>query len=86
MRAKQLRKNDYVVTELRAVGHHEVPVEVTLIFERRRDIPELLQLIKEIDPQAFYTVMDVKKMHQAIFLRPGKPMIPTGWRAILKKK
>ncbi len=57
--AARLRKEGFDVIELRGRGNGS-EVEVLLIVEKRRRVPRLLQLIDATDPDAIYTVTDVK--------------------------
>lgn len=61
--SERLRERDYVVTEVYGKGSGPLPVEISFIAEKRRGIPALLQLIEEIDPDAFYTVEDIRTLH-----------------------
>jgi uncharacterized protein YebE (UPF0316 family) len=72
--ADSLRKIGYSITELPGEGDDGVPVEVLLIVEKRRKVPELLQTINEIDPKAFWTTSDIK----------GHPVMPAVARALTK--
>lgn len=59
--AMALRQKGYSVTELPGIGDDEQPIEVLLIVEKRRKVPELLMTISKEDPDAFWTVSDVKR-------------------------
>lgn len=39
------------------------PVEVILVVVRRRKVPDLVQAIREADPDAVYTISDIKTVH-----------------------
>jgi len=54
-----LRRRGYSVTVLPGEGN-EGPVEVVLVVEKRRLMPQLLRTIDELDPDAYYTITDVK--------------------------
>lgn len=58
--AVSLRKKGYSVTELPGIGDDEKPIEVLLIVEKRRNVPQLLMTISQEDPDAIWTVSDVK--------------------------
>ncbi len=58
--ARSLRKQEFEVLELDGHGGDDKPVEVLLVVERRRRVPQLLRLIREMDPLAVCTVSDVK--------------------------
>ena len=59
--AKRLREDDFSVTELDGHDDDGVPVEVLLVVEERRRLPQLLRLIERTDPEAVYTISDVKR-------------------------
>jgi uncharacterized protein YebE (UPF0316 family) len=47
----------------------EVNVIMTII--KRKDVPEVVGLIKECNPNAFYTIEEVKSIHEGVF-RPSR--------------
>ncbi|MEX1024520.1 MAG: DUF5698 domain-containing protein [Planctomycetota bacterium] len=59
--AAKLRARSFSVTEL--VGRDDAggPVEVLLVVEERRRLPELLRLVEETDSEAVYTLSDIKR-------------------------
>jgi len=59
--ARHLREAGYHVIELAGFVKGVIPVEVLLIVEKRRRVPELLRRIQGADPQAVCTVTDVKR-------------------------
>lgn len=63
--AARLRSHGFSVTELTGNKAHGVPVEVLLVVEERKKLPELLRLIEQTDPEAIYTISDVKRHHFA---------------------
>lgn len=84
---KALREAGYSVIELAARFDDEKDVEILLISESRKRMPELCALINQLDPRAFYTTSDIKKHFQAEqFLQDQKPLINSGWRVIGKRK
>jgi len=84
--AGQLRARGHAVTELPGNDDAQSPVEVLLIVERRRRVPELLAEIREVDPNAIITISDIKRQ-VAMPLSPDRPgVLPTGWRSRGKRK
>lgn len=67
--AARLRERGYSVTELPGEGDDGRRIEVLLIVEKRRQVPNLLRAIDEIDPDAFWTTSDIKS-------HPTLPPIP----------
>lgn len=57
--AAKLREAGHAVVEVPG-RDAERPVEVLLVVERRRRVPRLLTLVDRLDPEALYTVSDVK--------------------------
>lgn len=64
----RLRQYGYGVTNILAEGANG---EVTIIFMvvKRSKIPELLPLIRDFNPNAFYTIEDVRSATEGIFPR-----------------
>jgi uncharacterized membrane-anchored protein YitT (DUF2179 family) len=59
--APTLRREGYSVTELTGEGDRGRAVEVLFVVEHRKHVPKLLRLIREVDPEAFWTISDIKK-------------------------
>lgn len=55
----ELRKRNFVVTEVEGIGFNG-PTEISLILLRRKDSQEVVNLIKEITPDVFISVEDVR--------------------------
>lgn len=72
--ADSLRERGYSVTELPGEGDDGKPIEVLLLVAARRKIPQLLETISEIDPDAFWTTSDIK----------SHPVLPPVSRAMAK--
>ena len=62
--AGELRESGYKVVSFDGDMGKPHPVELLLIVEKRRKIPTLIQLIKELDQSAVYTVSDVKSVYE----------------------
>ena len=66
-----------LATVLRAAGHRiielqgkmadERPIDILQLVARRRDLPAILEIVRQTDPAAFYTTSDIKTSH------PGQP-------------
>jgi uncharacterized protein YebE (UPF0316 family) len=67
--AGKLRDQGYEVTSLSGVENVTQPVEVLLIIERRRKMPQLLRLVAALDPTAVCTTNDIKRPAQALLPR-----------------
>ena len=63
------------------------PAEMVLVTADRRSTPTLLAAVKAADPNAEYTITDVKSVRQPGLALPRRwPLIPTGWRVRGKRK
>lgn len=82
--ARKLREHGYHVTAVSAHTEKERPVEVVLLVEKRRVVPRLLALIEEIDPDAFYTIENIKNVHSGARSTPKSPSL--SWQDFLKRK
>ena len=80
--ADTLRKKGFAVTTFQGEGLSGPVVELNIVC-RRKQLREVIGIVKAIEPNAFYIteqVGEVSKIYRPI-------MTPvTGWRAILKKK
>ncbi len=83
--AERLREQGYRVVELSG-NSGEYPVEVVLVIEKRREIAALIATIRREDPQAIYTISDVKSAYNPETLSSEKPLFNAGWRVIGKRK
>lgn len=81
--AEKIRKGGHAVTTFQGEGLSG-PVTMLYVVCLRKEQNEVVQVVKSIEPDAFYTV-DMAGMVSKIF-RPFCPQQPTGWRAIFKKK
>jgi len=80
--AERIRENGHSATIFEGEGKDGKVVEVYAVCERKV-LPELIGLVKEIEPDAFYITEQVGIVSK--MLRPM--MVPaTGWRSIHKKK
>jgi len=61
--------------------------EVLLVTAERRRTTELLAAVQEVDPDALYTVSDVKSLSPSGPTLPRRwPLVPSGWRVRGKRK
>lgn len=74
--AARLRRSGFSVTELDGRDDGGQPVELLFVVEERRRLPELLRLLESTDPEAIYTLSDVRR-HSATGVRfPLVPGVP----------
>ncbi len=83
----ELRGLGYEVASLHGMGSATEPIEILLITERRRKVPELLRKVAELDPTAACTVNDVKLPARGLTSRPrrGFPALPDALRVSKRK-
>jgi uncharacterized protein YebE (UPF0316 family) len=75
-----LRERGFRVTEFEGRGR-DGPVEMLFIETRRKTVPAALAAARNIDPECFYVVDDVR-VASARYAEQQ----PGGWRSILKRK
>lgn len=76
--AEALRDHNFGVTIMDATGASG-PVKVVLTISRREDMPVVVRLIKEFQPNAFYTVEEIKSVKEGVFPKK-RGTIPFNWR------
>lgn len=81
--AARLRSAGQVVTTFAGEGR-DGPVTEVMVVCRRKDIRWILECVKEEDPDAFYIIEQAREVSH--FQLPAHAPLPTGWRAILKRK
>jgi len=84
--ADRLRGRQYDVTEMAGRGVEAQPVEVLLVVEKRRHVPELLRAIHECDPESWCTLSDVRHPAAVRTTEPGKRPAFGGIRGKSKRK
>lgn len=76
--AGALRDQNFGVTTMDATGASGL-VKVVLTISRREDMPEVVRLIREFQPNAFYTVEEIKSVREGVFPKKrGTPAL--NWR------
>lgn len=73
-----LRAQNFGVTIMDATGASG-PVRVVLTISRREDMPEVVRLIREFQPSAFYTVEEIKSVREGVFPKK-KGTLSLNWR------
>lgn len=82
--ADKLRLKGFKVVSFDGDIGKDMPVELLLITEKRRKIPSLIQLIRELDHTAIYSISDVKSVYEGPDLLPRRSFL--GSSAILSGK
>ena len=86
--ARLLRERGFRAIDVDADMGRGPPVDLVITVTRRRRVPELLQTILEADPEAQYSVSDIKMAHEGFdptMLAP-RAGYSGGWRSIMKRK
>ena len=73
--AEKIRKEGYKVVSFDGDMGEDKPVELLFIVEKRRNVPTLIRLIKELDHNAVYSVSDVKKVFEGPDLLPRRSFL-----------
>ena len=73
--AIEIRKKGFKVVSFDGDMGEENPVEMLLIIEKRRNVPSLIRLIKELDQKAVYSVADVKSVYEGPDLLPRRSFL-----------
>jgi uncharacterized protein YebE (UPF0316 family) len=81
--AEKIRKTGHAVTTFQGEGLSG-PVTMLYVVCPRKEQNDVVQMVRSIEPDAFYTV-DIAGNVSKIY-RPYCSQQPTGWRAIFKKK
>ena len=80
--AEQIREKGYSATIFEGEGKTGNVIEVYVVCERKV-LPEIISIVREIEPEAFYITEQVGIVSKML----RTMMVPaTGWRAIHKKK
>jgi uncharacterized protein YebE (UPF0316 family) len=80
--AEKIRESGHAVTTFQGEGLSG-PVTLLFVVCRRKEQSDIVEIIRGIEPDAFYTVDQAGSVSK--IFRPCMPN-PSGWRAIFKKK
>ncbi|MCK6369977.1 MAG: DUF5698 domain-containing protein [Gammaproteobacteria bacterium] len=95
LRIISFRQTGDLAHRLRCEGHQVIeldgevegrPAEVLLVTAGRRQMRELLRTVRDADPEAIYTVSDIKPVRGGGATPRRWPLVPTGWRIRGKRK
>ncbi len=86
--ARQLRERGFRAIDVDADMGRGQPVDLVITVTRRRRVPELLATILEADPEAQYSISDIKMVHEGFdaAMLGARPAPAGGWRSIMKRK
>ena len=69
----KLKRNNYQITILNGQsGNEEADVKVILSVIKRKELKNVFEIIKRINPKAFYTVEDIRSTRKNEFLVIGQ--------------
>lgn len=85
-----LRKGEHGVTVVDAEGATG-PVKVLYMILRRRNLPPVLEMVAKYNPNAFYTIEDVRSLNQGVIASASQQLRPresrfTLFRSLRKAK
>jgi uncharacterized protein YebE (UPF0316 family) len=92
LRVFTTREGARLADEMRKAGHPATcfegsgasgPVTEVVLVSRRKDLPQVLEIVGEVVPDAFYVTEPVGSIRTT---RRPTMQPPTGWRAVLKRK
>jgi uncharacterized protein YebE (UPF0316 family) len=83
---EELRARGYSVIELNGRDGDGKSLEIILIEEKRRLVPRLLDLVRQLDPSAHWTVSDIRSRVNGA--SPHRPAVAAGldWLRAVKRK
>jgi uncharacterized protein YebE (UPF0316 family) len=86
--ARLLRERGFQAIDVDADMGRGPPVDLVITVTRRRRVPELLRTIVEADPEAQYSVSDIKSVNAGFEPALLAPRVnySGGWRSIMKRK
>ncbi len=84
--ARILRDKGFQAIDVDADAGRGPSVDLVLTVTRRRRVPELIRTILDTDPEAQYSVSDVKLAHEGFDPTMLAPRSSWGWRAVAKRK
>ena len=83
--AGTLREKGFKVVSFEGDMGKTHPVELLLIVEKRRNVPSLIRLIKELDKTAVYSVSDVKSVYEGPDLLPKRSFLGSASTMVRKR-
>ena len=84
--AEKIRNAGFKVASFDGDMGEDNPVELLLIIDKRRKVPSLIRLIKELDQTAVYSVSDVKSVYEGPCLLPRRNILGSGLMLLGKRR
>jgi uncharacterized protein YebE (UPF0316 family) len=83
--AEKLRAEGFKVASFDGDMGEAHPIELLFIIEKRRNVSSLIQLIKELDRTAIYSVSDVKRVYDGSDLLPRRTFLRSALMQLRKR-
>lgn len=83
--SEKLREEGFKVVSFDGDMGEAYPVELLLIIEKRRKVPSLIRLIKDLDSSAVYSVSDVKSVYEGPDILPRRSLLRSVFMEIGKR-
>lgn len=64
----RLRKENYGVTQIAGEGRSGMR-EVLIVTAKRKNLPNILKTINEVEPDTFFNISDIRSIHGGVFPR-----------------
>jgi uncharacterized protein YebE (UPF0316 family) len=84
----ELRERNYNATSIDGIGKHG-SVKILFMIIKRHDLTNIISLIKDYNPHAFYTIEDIREVSGGVFPKATKSFKNMGFhvrRSVTKKK
>lgn len=82
---EQLKSEGYGVTSLDAMGSTGQQVKIIFTVVKRKELQYVVEFIKQFNPQAFYSIQEVRSINQGVF-RTGRPFYDEKFLSTLRYK
>ncbi|MCG7848714.1 MAG: DUF2179 domain-containing protein [ANME-2 cluster archaeon] len=82
---EQLKSEGYGVTSLDAMGSTGQQVKIIFTIVKRKELQYVVEFIKQFNPQAFYSIQEVRSINQGVF-RMGRPFYDEKFLSTLRYK
>lgn len=83
---RALRASGFEPIRLSGEMGDDRPVEVLIVESSRRRMPKLVQLIREADPEAIFTINDIKRVRNLSGTVRRRPLLFINWLSTRKRK
>lgn len=84
----ELREKNYNATSVDGIGRHG-NVKILFMIIKKQSLRKVIELIKQYNPNSFYTIEDIREVSGGVFPHPNKSIRNIGFmprRSVTKKK